>query len=311
MINAATIARARTVPIEVEVAKRGVNLKSNHKQLTGPCPLCGGTDRFNVDPRKNLWICRGCRVGGDVIKLVQHLDGCSFVSAVEMLISEDRQKFASSTSVLADLHRTAASDERRQRLLAASLWAKRKPIGGTLAERYLFWRGIGAEGAPATLGYLPPFQAHAPAMVAAFGFPQETEPGLPAAPVNVTGIHLTKLTPEGRKTAKTMLGPSAGQPIVIAPPNDLLGLAIAEGIEDALSVHMATGLGSWAAGSATRMPALAKVVPDYIETVSIWAHPDPTGQKNARELAGLLQRRGVEVYVEGLRDRDALVGGAQ
>jgi len=71
-----------------------------------------------------------------------------------------------------------------------------------------------------------------------------------------------------------MIGRPNGSPICIAPPNDLLGLAISEGIEDALSVHQATGLGAWAAGSASFLPKLSEVVPSYIETVTIYA----TGQ---------------------------------
>jgi phage/plasmid primase-like uncharacterized protein len=300
MIPATTIERARSVPIEVEVASRGVNLRTNHKQLTGPCPLCGGTDRFNVDPRKNLWLCRGCRVGGDVIKLVRHLDGCSFRSAVELLTGDERQQLAASAPSPAERERLAAAEERRQQMLASSLWAKRKPIEGTLASRYLFWRGV--DYFPATLGYLPPHQAHPPTMIAVFGVADEPEPGVLAAPTNVTGIHLTRLTPEGRKVAtgaKIMLGPSAGQPIVLAPVNDLLGLAITEGIEDALAVHAATGLGVWAAGSATRMPALADAVPSYVECVTVFAHDD-IGAGYARELAAALLRRKLEVRIEGL-----------
>src|SRR5262249_37168760 len=117
MTSPADIERARAVPIEVEVAKRGVNLKVNHKQLTGPCPLCGGTDRFNVDPRKGLWICRQCGIGGDVIRLVQHLDGVPFPVAVELLTGEERQQSARSSAVLADMQRIAALEERKQKLL--------------------------------------------------------------------------------------------------------------------------------------------------------------------------------------------------
>ncbi len=296
----AWIDRARAVRIEAEVARRGVNLNQNHKQLSGPCPHCGGDDRFNVDPSKNLWICRGCRVGGDVIKLVQHLDGCSFAGAVELLMSEDRQKLTADTSVLADLQRIAAAQERRHRQLATTLWSRRKPINGTLAERYLFWRGV--THFPATLGYLSQHQAHPPAMIAAFGLPQEIAPGVLAAPESISGIHLTRLTTAGQKIAsraKIMLGPSAKQPIVIAPPNDLMGMAITEGIEDALAVHQATGLGAWAAGASTRMPALAKVVPSYIECVTVYAHDD-TGADYARELATALLKRGFEVRIEGV-----------
>jgi Toprim domain len=87
---------------------------------------------------------------------------------------------------------------------------------------------------------------------------------------------------------------------VLAPPNDLLGLAITEGIEDALSVHEATGLGAWAAGSASFLPSIADSVPDYIECVTIYAHLDKAGQNGARGLAEALARRTIEVLVEGL-----------
>jgi hypothetical protein len=43
-----------------------------------------------------------------------------------------------------------------------------------------------------------------------------------------------------------MIGRSIGFPIVLAPVNDGLGLSITEGIEDALSLHQATGLPQWA-----------------------------------------------------------------
>lgn len=88
-----------------------------------------------------------------------------------------------------------------------------------------------------------------------------------------------------------MVGTCKSSPIVLAPPNDLLGLAITEGIEDALSVHRATGLGAWAAGSAGFMPALADVIPSYIEAISIYAHSDDAGRRGARQLAAGLRAR--------------------
>jgi hypothetical protein len=47
------------------------------------------------------------------------------------------------------------------------------------------------------------------------------------------------------------------------------------------------------------MPALAERVPDYIEVVTIFAHPDEAGQK-AQVLADALELRGIEVRLEGL-----------
>ena len=69
-------------------------------------------------------------------------------------------------------------------------------------------------------------------------------------------------------------------------------MAIAEGIEDALSVHDDTGLGAWAAGAASRLPALADVVPDYIEAVTIAVDDDDDGRRHATELGERLIARG-------------------
>ena len=85
-----------------------------------------------------------------------------------------------------------------------------------------------------------------------------------------------------------MIGRSAGSPIVLAPTNDLLGIAVTEGIEDGLSVHLATGLGVWAAGSASRLPALADAIPSYVECVTILVDDDKAGRRYARELAARL-----------------------
>jgi Toprim domain len=183
------------------------------------------------------------------------------------------------------------------------LWSQRQPIIGSIAETYLReCRGYRGP-LPATLGFLPARGEHVPAMIAAFGMARETLPGdLVIDDVAVTGIHITKLKPDGSDKAgteadKLTIGIANKSPIMLAPPNDLLGLAIAEGIEDALSAHETTGLGAWAAGSAGRLPAIADVVPDYIESVSIMVDADPNGEKNSTELARLLIARGIEALM--------------
>src|SRR5262249_24826052 len=114
---------------------------------------------------------------------------------------------------------------------------------------------------------IAPRGEHGPAMIAAFGMAYESEPGLlEIADAQVRRAHITRLAADGSGKAgterdKIMLGSSIGYPIVLAPTNDLLGLSITEGIEDALSVYDGTGLGAWAAGSAARLPALADIVP--------------------------------------------------
>jgi DNA primase len=75
----ALLARARGVPIETEIERQGIKLRGRIARC-GPCPRCGGTDRFGVNTKKVLWNCRGCGVGGDVIEFVEHLDQVSFLS---------------------------------------------------------------------------------------------------------------------------------------------------------------------------------------------------------------------------------------
>jgi hypothetical protein len=89
------------------------------------------------------------------------------------------------------------------------------------AGLYLRKRGYGGQF-PATLGYLPPNGKYPPAMITAFGFCDEPEPGLITPPGLVTGVHLTRLTMDGDKApidpAKIMLGPMSGLPIVLTRP---------------------------------------------------------------------------------------------
>jgi hypothetical protein len=86
--------------------------------------------------------------------------------------------------------------------------------------------------------------------IAAFAVAEEMEPGVVAInDAAVRGVHITKLKLDGSSKADTernkiIIAGCVGSPIVLAPVNDLLGLAIGAGIEDALS----TGLGGWAAG---------------------------------------------------------------
>jgi hypothetical protein len=181
------------------------------------------------------------------------------------------------------------------------LWSQRRPIAGTIGERYLRERRKITCPLPATLGFLPARDGYAPAMIAAFGLPHELEPGvIDIADGALKGVHITRLLPDGSDRergdqAKIMVAHSVGFPIVLAPPNDLLGMSIAEGVEDGLTVHQSTGLGSWAAGSASRMPALAAVIPSYIECVTVAADDDADGRRFAGEFADRIRARRIQV----------------
>src|SRR6516225_2390925 len=79
------VSEARAVAIEREIERRGIKLNGNGRERVGPCPKCGGDDRFSINTTKGVWNCRGCDVGGDVIRLVEHLDGVDFVAACTTL----------------------------------------------------------------------------------------------------------------------------------------------------------------------------------------------------------------------------------
>lgn len=203
--------------------------------------------------------------------------------------------------IKADIAAREAEHEAFRRMKALSLWRRGKPVQNTPVERYLKQaRGYRAS-IPQTIRFLPESRGFAPAMIAAIGIADEIEPGiLSISDHALRGVHITSLLSDGSAKAgtdrdKIMIGKSIGSPIVLAPPNDGLGLAITEGIEDALSIHEATGLGAWAAGSASRMPALAAAVPSYIDCVTIVADPDDAGRINAQKLADALAPRSCEV----------------
>ena len=182
------------------------------------------------------------------------------------------------------------------------LWQHSRPIQGTIAEVYLRCeRGISCP-LPTTLRFLPGNNRYPPSMIAPFVIPDKSEPGKLAVNANhVEAIHITRLTIDGRKHPddpnKIMIGSAPGIPIVLAPMNDLLGLAVTEGIEDALSVHQATGLGAWAAGSAGRLPTLAGTVPTYSDCVTIFADANQAGESNSARLAERLKARGIHADV--------------
>jgi hypothetical protein len=271
-----------------------------------PCPSCGpqknrATSRnkqtlriWIVEPDYATWHCARC---GDA--------GWARDGANAGKRPPDSEAVRRAQAEAAERDRAAAAERLDK---AKWLWSQRRPIAGTPAERYLREaRKINLDQWPATLGYLPGRGDHPHAMIAAFGIAREVEPGIIRIDNDdIRGVHVTRLLPDGSDRergdrAKIMIGRSAGWPIVLAPPNDLLGMAITEGIEDALSVHVASGLGAWAAGAASRMPALAERVPSYIECVTVVMDPDPAGRRGALGLADALHRRGIEVLIEGQR----------
>ena len=265
-----------------------------------PCPVCSPHRRksqvkclrvWHDDPGFLTYHCVHCGTGG----YAHSSRSANFPLAPTRLAELKAQATARS-----DAHNL------KRRAKAESLWKQSSPARTTLAQVYFNSRGITCP-VPATLRFLTARDPHPPTIIAAFGIPDEPEPGiLDVGRMAIKDVHLTLLRPDGMGKAdvenpKITLAPTSGLPIVVAPVNDNGGLAVAEGIEDALSVHQATGLGAWAAGTANRLPALGRIVPTYVGVVTILVDDDDAGRNGAHTLAAVLTARGISVELLGGR----------
>jgi hypothetical protein len=266
--------------------------------IDSQCPLCS---HLRKPAKQRLKVLRVYRDAPDFARFhCVHCEAKGWVSDRAAASTEKRLPAAEIEKIKSDIAVREAQHELARRLKALGLWHRGKPVPNTPVERYLrLVRGYRAS-IPGTIRFLPASRGFAPAMIAAIGIANEIEPGILSIPDQaIRGVHITSLMSDGSAKAgterdKIMVGKSIGTPIMLAPPNDGLGLAITEGIEDALSVHEATGLGAWAAGSASRMPPLADMVPDCIECVTIVADADEVGKTNAKKLADALAQRSCE-----------------
>lgn len=69
--------------------------KVTNGELAGPCPICGGKDRFRVWPDEKKgggyrWLCRGCDKHGDGIDLYRLQTGASYPEACKALNVETK-----------------------------------------------------------------------------------------------------------------------------------------------------------------------------------------------------------------------------
>ena len=59
-------------------------------EYAGPCPMCGGKDRFHVQPARGRWLCRRCTgKWSDAIALHRALRHSTFEEAVRALCGGD------------------------------------------------------------------------------------------------------------------------------------------------------------------------------------------------------------------------------
>ncbi len=127
---------------------------------------------------------------------------------------------------------------------ARALWHEARPIVGTIAERYLRSRAIKLNTWPEALRFHPrcphPAGEKLPAMVALIG---HIERGF-------VGLHRTFLCADGERAnltpTKATLGPTSGGAVRLREPGQGEWLALAEGVETALSIMSMTELPTWA-----------------------------------------------------------------
>jgi len=129
------IEQARAVDMVALAKRHGAKLERRGVEFVGPCPVCGcGDNRFAVNPKKALWLCRVCDKGGHgAIDLEVFLTGCGFVEAVARLTGEPWPTPQCAAAPSQRVHALTS----HHRDLALRIWRAAKPIFGTPAAAYL------------------------------------------------------------------------------------------------------------------------------------------------------------------------------
>lgn len=286
MTNTRELARGKWRGLLVQLGVDQRYLTGKH----GPCPMCGGKDRFRFDDKLQMgnWICGQCG-SGDGFSLLMALKGYEFKDAaaeVDQIVGtvkieqpkRKRDPKVRLRQVGSELQHVVGKDP-------VSLYLKRRGITGIasyalrLHPSLLYWEQGQSLG-------------NHPAMVAKI----ENVHG------QIESFHLTYLTPDGHKA-------DVPSPKKILPPvNSITGcairlaplaahIAITEGIENALAVMEGEGLPCWACVSANGIETFQ--APDGVSRVSIYGDNDMsfTGQAAAYALAKRLHREGIKVDV--------------
>lgn len=148
MLSPTLIQRARTVDL-LALAEQRTTLKRVSRtqggEYAGPCPLCGGRDRFRVQPQRGRWLCRYCQPRWeDAITFLMRLNHLGFAEAVRALTGEMFPVAPSVRFVASPPLDTAPSPEwqtRARRLMQEAehiLWQSR----GASARAWLHQRGL-------------------------------------------------------------------------------------------------------------------------------------------------------------------------
>ena len=244
------------------------NLHRTGAERVGPCPLCGGKDRFGINVNSRAYQCRKCGIkGGDVIQLVRDVRGCGFRDALAFLCGEPVAGI-DAAEIQRRRDRAAAEARRqedyaeraRQNAIAAAraIWAEGKPAQGSAIHAYFAARGI----MPADLPRLPACLRFHPALPYMVKDGREwveihRGPAMLAAVVPpcgpLTAVHRTWINPELPKgkarilrggeaqQVKKVLGSKKGGAIRLHSPEGFTRLVMGEGIETTATAWVAEG----------------------------------------------------------------------
>jgi len=269
----------------------------------GPCPICGGKDRFRFDNKggRGTWICSHCGAG-DGIELVKKFLGCDFKEAARRI----EQHIGAAAIIVRDFSRpvSTAVTNNVQRDDKVKLWNRSKLITpDDIAGRYLFER-CGLTTFPPCLRFAPDERyteagqrpTWHPMLVAKVD-PSDEAVAFGEKPA----LHRTYLSPVSGKAEvavqrKMMGAMPSGAAVRLSQYTDSLG--IAEGIETALSASALFGVPVWAALNANLLQEWTP--PKDVTTVYVFGDNDAsaTGQAAAYTLAHRLKGKGLAVTVE-------------
>ena len=253
----------------------------------GPCPLCGGKDRFRMDDKegKGTYICGQCGAG-DGWELVRKSLGCGFKEAAKSVSD------VLGIIEVAPLQPKAEKDP-KERLNA--LWSASVPLTtGDPVMRYLNARGI--KTIPQSVRYCascwePDTKKNYPAMIAMVSDSTGKPVTLHRTYLDGTG----KAKIESPKKLMTGIAKLQGVAIRLMPASETLG--IAEGIETALSAAERFRVPVWAAVNSGILESF--IPPEGVKGVIVFGDNDEnfTGQKAAYKLANSLFIKGYCVRV--------------
>ena len=286
-IHERAVGRWRSILPQLGVDARFLNGKH------GPCPNCGGKDRFRFTDHEGRggFYCNGCGPGSGV-DLVMRMHKVGFMDAVKLI-----EPLIPSAPVYVP---KATKQDKPAFTDGSALWKRGLPIQhGDSVSLYLQSRGLSFDAYPSQLRILPRAvyvdddknKQIMPAMLAQFVSPCRSW----------TTVHITYLTEEGQKARVEKVRkfhpgkiPEGGA-VRLSASAETMG--VAEGIETALAAQMLFEVPVWATLSTIGLTKWEP--PQSVKHVIVFGDADEkfAGQHAAYALAYRLAVKGLNVEV--------------